>query len=408
MSDCRKDNRGRKLRPGESQRKDGRYVYKYSDALGQTHYAYSRRLLKSDPTPGGKKDGPSLREIEQQIQENLQAGLSGSSRGMTVSELVDRYLAQKLGVRENTKTGYLFITNVLRKEAFGRMMIDKVRISDAKLWLIKLQKDGRGYSSIHVIRGVLRPAFQMAMDDDLILKNPFAFELTTVIVNDSVTRVSLTAKQEQAFLDFVRNDSHFSRYYDGIFLLFKTGMRISEFCGLTLRDIDFANRRITVDHQLQRSRLMNYYIEEPKTSSGRQILPMTNEVYQCCRRIVENRKAPRVEPMVDGRVGFLYLDMNDRPMVALHWQHYFKRIREKYQESGGPPIPIVTPHVCRHTFCSNMAKSGMYLKTLQYLMGHSDVGITLNTYTHVDLEDMIEDMHKVCDLCPCTEDTKNF
>lgn len=169
-----------------------------------------------------------------QIQENLQAGLSGSGRGMTVSELVDRYLAQKLGVRENTKTGYRFITNVLRKEAFGRMMIDKVRISDAKLWLIKLQKDGRGYSSIHAIRGVLRPAFQMAMDDDLILKNPFAFELTTVIVNDSVTRTSLTAKQEQAFLDFVRNDSHFCRYYEGIFLLFKTGLRISEFCGLTL------------------------------------------------------------------------------------------------------------------------------------------------------------------------------
>ena len=50
----------------------------------------------------------------------------------------------------------------------------------------------------------------------------------------------------------------------------------------------------------------------------------------------------------------------------------------------------------------------MNLKTLQYLMGHSDVGITLNTYTHVDLEDVIEDMRKVCDLCPCTEDTKKF
>lgn len=395
MSDYRKDNRGRKLRPGESQRKDGRYVYRYSDALGQIHYAYSRRLLKSDPTPGGKKDDPSLREIEQQIQENLQAGLSGSGRGMTVSELVDRYLAQKLGVRENTKTGYRFITNVLRKEAFGRMMIDKVRISDAKLWLIKLQKDGRGYSSIHAIRGVLRPAFQMAMDDDLILKNPFAFELTTVIVNDSVTRTSLTAKQEQTFLDFVRSDSHFCRYYEGIFLLFKTGLRISEFCGLTLKDIDLAGQRITVDHQLQRSRLMNYYIEEPKTSSGRRIMPMTNEVYQCCKRIVENRKVPRVEPMVDGRVGFLYLDMNDRPLVALHWQHYFKRIREKYDEAGGPPMPVVTPHVCRHTFCSNMAKSGMNLKTLQYLMGHSDVSITLNTYTHVDYDDVLQEVRRV-------------
>jgi integrase len=333
--------------------------------------------------------------MEEEIQASLDEELLTANVNMTVYELVERYIAQKRGVRENTETGYRFIMNILRKERFGMLMINRVRLSDAKLWLIKLQKDGRGYSSIHAIRGVLRPAFQMAMDDDLILKNPFAFELTTVIVNDSVTRVSLTAKQEQAFLDFVRNDSHFSRYYDGIFLLFKTGMRISEFCGLTLKDIDFAKRRITVDHQLQRSRLMNYYIEEPKTSSGRRILPMTNEVYQCCRRIVENRKAPRVEPMVDGRVGFLYLDMNDRPMVALHWQHYFKRIREKYDEAGGAPMPIVTPHVCRHTFCSNMARNGMNPKTLQYLMGHADVSLTLNTYTHVDYDDVLQEVLRV-------------
>ena len=54
--------------------------------------------------------------------------------------------------------------------------------------LIKLQRDGRGYSSIHSIRGVLRPAFQMAVDDDLILKNPFGFELGTILVNDSQKR----------------------------------------------------------------------------------------------------------------------------------------------------------------------------------------------------------------------------
>ena len=63
--------------------------------------------------------------------------------------------------------------------------MDDVKLSDAKIFLIKLQRDGRGYSSIHSIRGVLRPAFQMAVDDDLILKNPFGFELGTILVNDS-------------------------------------------------------------------------------------------------------------------------------------------------------------------------------------------------------------------------------
>lgn len=58
-------------------------------------------------------------------------------------------------------------------------------------------------------------------------------------------------------------------------------------------------------------------------------------------------------------------------------------------------LPKITPHICRHTFCSNMAKSGMNPKTLQYLMGHSDIGVTLNTYTHLGEEDAKEEMEKM-------------
>lgn len=81
-----------------------------------------------------------------------------------------------------------------------------------------------GYSSIHSIRGVVRPAFQMVVDDDLLVKNPFEFQLATIVVNDSVTREAITRKQERQFLEFVKNDKHFCKYYEGIFILFKTGM----------------------------------------------------------------------------------------------------------------------------------------------------------------------------------------
>ena len=110
---------------------------------------------------------------------------------------------------------------------------------------------------------------------------------------------------------------------------------------------------------------------------------MTDEVKKCFRKIIENRKKPKTEPMIDGKVGFLYLDKNDMPMVALHWEKYFQHICEKYNKIYKAEMPKVTPHVCRHTFCSNMAKSGMNPKTLQKIMGHSDIGVTLNTYTHV-------------------------
>ena len=244
---------------------------------------------------------------------------------------------------------------------------------------------------------VKRSAFQMAVDDDLIHKNPFEFQLATIIVNDSVTREAITRKQERQFLEFIKNDKHFCKYYDGIYILFNTGLRISEFVGLVKSDIDFENGRIKVDHQLQRKRNMEYTIESTKTSSGIRYVPMTTEVKECFKRIIENRKNPKIEPMIDGYVGFLFLDRNNMPMVALHWEKYFQHICEKYNSIYKAQMPKITSHVCRHTFCSNMAKSGMNPKTLQYIMGHSDIGVTLNTYTHVGFEDVQKEMKRVCE-----------
>ncbi len=395
MSEKRRDSKNRILRSGESQRKGGRYAYKYIDATGKPQFVYSWKLEATDSTPQGKRDGLSLREKEKQIRRDIEDAIIPRGGEMTVLDLVKKYLSQKTGVRHNTEANYNFVLNIIKKEDFGRQRIDRVKLSDAKRWLIKLQQDGRGYSSIHSIRGVVRPAFQMAVDDDLIRKNPFEFQLATVVVNDSVTREAITRKQERAFLEFVKGDKHFSRYYDGIYILFKTGLRISEFVGLTLADLDMKNRKISVNHQLQRKRNMEYIIEDTKTASGSREIPMTDDVYQCFQRIIASRPKPKTEPMIGGRCGFLYLDKGGKPMVALHWEHYFKHICQKYNSIYKVQMPKVTPHVCRHTFCSNMAKSGMNPKTLQYLMGHSDIGVTLNTYTHLGFEDAQAELKRV-------------
>jgi len=395
MSGKRRDNKNRILRNGESQRKDGRYAFKYVDANGQVQFVYSWKLEKTDKTPAGKRDDISLREKEKMIQRDLYDGIVPNGGEMTVLQLVEKYVLQKTGVRHNTEAGYKTVINIIKKDSFGKQRIDRVKISDARAWLIKLQKDGRSYSSIHSIRGVVRPAFQMAVDDDLLRKNPFEFQLATVIVNDSVTREAITRKQERAFLEFVKNDKHFSKYYEGIYILFKTGLRISEFVGLTTQDIDLKKRTIDVNHQLQRTRTMEYVIEDTKTNAGTRVLPMTDDVYECFKSILENRLKPKVEPMIGGRMGFLYLDKNDRPMVAMHWEKYFQHICQKYNNLYRVQMPKVTPHVCRHTYCSNMAKSGMNPKTLQYLMGHSDIGVTLNTYTHLNFEDAENELKRV-------------
>lgn len=395
MSEIRRDNKGRKLATGESQDKDGRYRYKYSDSFGKRKSVYSWRLTESDPYPKGKRKDISLREKEKVIEKALSDAVSTNGGDITVLELVQRYISQKRGVKHNTQANYNFVINVIKKEEFGAKRIDTIKLSDAKAWLIKLQDDGRGYSSIHSIRGVVRPAFQMAVDDDLIRKNPFEFQLATVVVNDSVTREAITRKQQREFLRFIKEDKHFCKYYDGIYILFNTGLRVSEFVGLTANDIEFDKQRIKIDHQLQRTRNMEYEILTPKTEKGERYVPMKEDVADCFRRIIQNRKHPKIEPMIDGYSGFLFLDKNDMPMVALHWEKYFQHIREKYNSIYKIQMPCITPHVCRHTFCSNMAKSGMNPKTLQYIMGHSDIGVTLNTYTHLQFEDALEEMKKV-------------
>ena len=236
MSEKRRDSKHRILRNGESQRKDGRYAFKFVDAFGQQQFVYSWRLEKTDPMPAGKRFDLSLREKEQIIQQEINSGITPNGGNMTVLQLVKKYVMQKTGVRHNTEAGY------------------------------------------------------------------------------------------------------------------------------------------------------------------RRVLPMTDDVYACFQRIIENRNPPKVEPVIDGKAGFLFFDKNGMPMVAQHWEKYFQHICEKYNSIYKVQMPKVTPHVCRHTYCSNMAKSGMNPKTLQYLMGHSDIGVTLNTYTHMDFDDAKAEVIRVVNL----------
>lgn len=396
MAGIRKDDRGRILRPGESQRKDGRYCYQYNDGYGQRRTVYSWRLTEHDRIIPGVKKEASLREKERQIQADLFDQIIPAGGNLKVLDLVKKYDSlTRDKLRQSTKASHQTVINLLEKEEFGKRRIDKVRISDAKAFLVKLQKeDNRGFSTIRTIRGVLRPAFQMAMDDDIIRKNPFSFELASVIYNDSVTRQALTYVEERKFLNFVKSDVHFCKYYDGIFILLNTGLRISEFVGLTKSDLDFKNKKIIVNHQLQRYPKVGYQIVDTKTDAGTREVPMIPEVEDAFKRILANRPKLKVEPIIDGYSGFILIDKDGHPMVANHWEKYFQHIVQKYNSIYKVPLPKITPHVCRHTFCSRMAAKRLNPKTLQYIMGHSDISVTLNTYTHLEFDDIVEDVKK--------------
>ena len=218
MSKKRKDNKGRLLKTGESQRKDLIYQYRYTDFRGKRQTIYASDLQE-------------LRKKEKEIQKQVDDGLDYEAGQITVVELLEKYINLKQGVRYNTKVGYEFVLGLIKKEEFGHRKINTVKVSDAKQWFMKLQKDGRGYSTITSIRGVIKPAFQMACDEDAIRKNPFVFKLTDAIVNDSEPRTALTEEQLTTWMDFNRTDKTYSKYYDEFVVLLETGMRVRRIGG---------------------------------------------------------------------------------------------------------------------------------------------------------------------------------
>ena len=146
--------------------------------------------------------------------------------------------------------------------------------------------------------------------------------------------------------------------------MFHTGMRISEFCGLTIHDLDMEKRIIDINKQLQRTTKMEYMIESTKTNAGTRKLPIDRGSVPLVPndpggpRSTSGKKMPRF----GGYTGFLYLDKNGMPEVAMHWEHRFNHAVSRYNEIYREQLPNITPHICRHTYCSNPSKAGMNLK----------------------------------------------
>lgn len=376
------------LRSGESQRKDRTYDYRYTDAFGKRRSVYAGTLQE-------------LREKEAEIEASKAAHLDYASGSCSVLELVERYTGLKQGVRYNTKVGYAFVTNILKRDEFGTRRIRDVRVSDAQLWFTRLQREGKGYSTITSIKGVLKPAFQVACNEDILPKNPFQFNTSDVVINDSQHRDAMTREEQEIWMTFIREDRTYRKYYDEFVVLLGLGMRVSEFCGLTMSDLDFKRRRIRVDHQLVRERNGRYYVEKTKTRSGIRYLPMTDEVYESLQTIIRNRPELAKEPEVDGYSGFPLIDKKQQPKVALHIENEMRWAMKKFKKLHPDiELPHITPHVFRHTFCTNMANAGMDVKNLQYLMGHSDVGVTLNIYTHSSYDHAADQLLKLVRKAP--------
>ena len=337
----------------------------------------------------------SLREKVKEIQKDLDDGIDTIGKKMTVCQLYAKQIRHRGNVRYNTKNGRKRLMKLLEEDKLGGCPIDSVKLSDAKEWAIRMKEKGISYKTISNDKRSLKAAFYTAIQDDCIRKNPFDFQLNTVIEDDTEPKVPLTPAQEESFLSFAQNDKVYQKYYDELIILLGTGLRISELCGLTDTDINFENRIINVDHQLLRSAETGYYIETPKTKSGIRQIPMSEKVYEAFNRVLKRRRGAKAVT-IDGYSNFLFLNRDGYPKTATNYDGMFRGLAKKYNKYHEEALPkVMTPHTLRHTFCTNMANAGMNPKALQYIMGHSNITMTLNYYAHATFDSAKAEMLRI-------------
>lgn len=329
MSEKRRDQKGRILKTGESQRNDGHYMFRYTDIHKKRRYVYAKTLEE-------------LRQKEADIQRDTVDGIDYAAGEMTVIELVTRYMNLKRSLKENSFRAYDSVINRIREDPFGQKQIRHVKLSDAKSWFVSLHDRGYKQNTIGVMQCVVRPAFEMAVDDDILRKNPFKFKLSDVVPRDAYVRTALSREQQEQYLQFFMEYGGGS-YYDDVVILLGTGLRVSELYGLTKSDLDFDRRCIHVRRQLSRTANQPYFISSPKTKSGVRTIPMTDTVYMALKRVLKDRASPKVEMLVDGCTGFIFLDKAGKPKVAMHLENFMRGLQRKHPWALGGDFPKVTP-----------------------------------------------------------------
>lgn len=377
------------LRPNEYYNpKTKRYEYHYKDCFGKARVISSYRLEMTDQLPKGKRSSKSLREKEAEINACLENNIDVDGAKLTLLEVVDRYLNflyNRKKLAHNTKVGYNVTVNTLKQYKLGYMEIGKIRPEHCEEWLADMKKKYRG-SSIQTQISLIKRTFEYALDYDYVAKNPF--RRITTDRSDSKKMKALSVEDMNRFLDFCLNDTHSSHCYDMLYVLFWSGLRASELCGLTLDNIDMDNRMIVVDKQLQ---CVNHthVVLPTKTMNGERIIPMTDGVYESFQRIIKNRYLKGdIEPVCfdeqgNAYEGFVFLATRSRKTIVRgHVEEYLQNCIKRFNNANPDnPIRKFEPHICRHTFATNM----QYLppKTLQYILGHGNIATTMDNYVDV-------------------------
>lgn len=396
---ARKDSRGRNLRTGESERKDGIYMYRYTDVKSgkrQTIYA---------------GDLPELREKEKQIAKDLDDNILTDTaiKKMTLNTLFERYM-QTRRFYSSTKINYENMWDIHVKNELGNIKVVQLRPSHIKTFYNKMSEQGYANNTIKYIHTLLYPALELAVDDDIIRKNPAKNTLSGDYGEAPKEKDILTMEQQERLFAFVCGSPVYNVYIPMLTVMLELGLRCGELIGLTWSDIDMEKKEVSVNHQLIYKDFgdgYKFHINSPKTKAGNRIIPMSQAVQ---RAFTEQKKINfmlgrhSIEE-IEGCSDFIFLAKTGRPLMPSAVNNVLYNIIDAYNkaESGKAEkerrtpalLPKISSHSLRHTACTNMAKYGMNIKILQYIMGHAHSDVTMDVYNHIaGVEDVKEEIIK--------------
>jgi integrase len=317
---------------------------------------------------------------------------------MTLDEWFEVWMDTcKKNCRDSTRHNYRMSYNRI-KESLGWRKLSGLNLIVMQQAFNELKTDASRKDSRRVLVDILN----RAVDADLLNKN-IAKQINTVVTKDSEPEEPRVLTQEETDL-FLEVASYY-RNFNEFSLALETGMRIGEILGLKWSDIDFEHQTIYVNRTLVYAKCddkadpqygkWRFDFHDPKTEKGRRKIPMTVKAYQILKKQrfwksgieSKGRRAP------EGYEDLVFVTTNNTPIsprdTTVVMRNISNRIALKH-----PDFKPLTPHTLRHTFATRCIECGMNPKTLQIILGHSTINITMNLYCHVTEDTLISEMSK--------------
>ena len=391
MATRRKDNKGRVLREGESQRANGRYDFRWRDENGR-HSIYAPTLEE-------------LRIKENEINRDRADGIRHSN--CTLDDIYMRWCEVKRGLKDNTFANYKYLYEFLVSPTLGNRLVQSLRRSEIRAFYNGLAENrGIKTNSLEGVQSVLHQVLQLAVDDEIIRTNPSdnaLKELKTVHGKGNTKRRALTREEQKLFETFLASDVRYQQWRNLFTVMLWTGMRVGELSALQWSDIDFETNEISIRHTLvyyasgDEKRECKYAMNTPKTRSGNRRIQMIQAVRDALltEKDRQDKFGIRCRSNVDGFGDFVFCNRFGHVFNQEGLNRALKRIIRDCNigvmehlsgKSSVVYLPDFSCHSLRHTYATRLCEMGMSIKVVEELLGHSDVRVTMDIYTDVSTD----------------------